>query len=610
MLVEVGVCLVALLVVCVSHFVYRWSNPKCNGKLPPGAMGLPLVGDTFEFLASHSLYEISPFISKRIARNHFPCMHAGYTIPKGWIIMAALPVAHSSPDKYENPSVFNLWRWQGKELNAGSKTFMGFGIGARLCVGAEFTKVQMAVYLHHLVTKYSHWYRTWANPKVNGKLPPGSFGLPIIGQTLDFFATHSIYEMPPFIRKGYKRYGSLFRTGLLGEKMVVSTDPDVNYSLFQQENQSLVLWYGGTFSEVIGEDSMLAKHGNPHKYIKNLVLHFVGPENLKAKLLHEMDVATQRHLHSWATKGSIEVKDACRNMMFEFVAKKLMSYDETKDSRKLGAHMKKFMNGLIAFPLNIPGTAFHASVKGHKKIMKEFEDMYEERRASNVPGNDFLDYMVEDSKKENTLLNDPKVISKLLFAVLLAGYDSTSQALTLATKFINDDPRILKELTREHEAILKSRDNENSELTWEEYKSMTFTHMVINETVRMGNMVPSIFRKVVKEVEINGYTIPEGWILVAALPFVHLTADKYDDPFAFNPWRWQGQELHHGTKTFMGFGIGTRLCVGAEFAKVQMAIYLHHMATKYRWSVYKGGQIIRKPVNIFPNGLHIKIAQK
>ncbi|KAL5863580.1 hypothetical protein ACOSQ3_001094 [Xanthoceras sorbifolium] len=68
MLVEVGVCLVALLVVCVSHFVYRWSNPKCNGKLPPGAMGLPPFGDTFEFLASHSLYEISPFISKRIAR--------------------------------------------------------------------------------------------------------------------------------------------------------------------------------------------------------------------------------------------------------------------------------------------------------------------------------------------------------------------------------------------------------------------------------------------------------------------------------------------------------------------------------------------------------------
>ncbi|KAI9180156.1 hypothetical protein LWI28_001834 [Acer negundo] len=373
----------------------------------------------------------------------------------------------------------------------------------------------------------NHLYRTWANPKCNGKLPPGSFGLPIIGHTLDFFAVHSLYEMPPFIRKGFERYGSLFRIGLLGQKMVISTDPDVNYSLFQQENQSLLLWYGGTFSEVIGEESMLAKHGNPHKYIKNLTLHFVGPENLKAKLVHEMDVATQKHLCSWATNGTAEVKDASRNMMFEFVAMKLMSYDETKDSKKLGEDMKKFMNGLIAFPINIPGTAFHASVKGQKKIIKALENMFEERKASNTSGDDFLGYMVEDSKKENSMMNDPKVVAKLLFAVLLAGY-----------------------------------------------------------------------------------TIPEGWILLAALPYVHLTPDKFDDPFAFNPWRWQGQELHHGSKTFMGFGIGVRLCVGAEFAKVQMAIYLHHLVTKYRWSVYKGGQIIRKPVNIFPNGLHIKIAEK
>ena len=33
-------------------------------------------------------------------------------------------------------------------------------------------------------------------------------------------------------------------------------------------------------------------------------------------------------------------------------------------------------------------------------------------------------------------------------------------------------------LQKEHEAILRSRDNEESEITWQEYKSMTFTHMV------------------------------------------------------------------------------------------------------------------------------------
>lgn len=43
---------------------------------------------------------------------------------------------------------------QGMESNGGSKHFMAFGGGMRFCVGTEFTKVQMAVFLHCLVIKY------------------------------------------------------------------------------------------------------------------------------------------------------------------------------------------------------------------------------------------------------------------------------------------------------------------------------------------------------------------------------------------------------------------------------------------------------------------------
>ncbi|XWS35745.1 hypothetical protein CRYUN_Cryun20dG0022500 [Craigia yunnanensis] len=72
----------------------------------------------------------------------------------------------------------------------------------------------------------------------------------------------------------------------------------------------------------------------------------------------------------------------------------------------------------------------------------------------------------------------------------------------------------------------------------------------------------------------------------------------------------QGQELHAGSKTFMAFGGGSRLCVGANFAKLQMAIFIHHMVTKYRWSVIKGEDIVRRPAMIFPNRLHIEISEK
>ncbi|KAL5792484.1 hypothetical protein ACOSP7_001078 [Xanthoceras sorbifolium] len=460
-----------------------------------------------------------------------------------------------------------------------------------------------------LVVFISYFVHAWSNPKSNGKLPPGSMGLPIIGETLHFFSSHSLYEVSPFFKKRMNRYGPMFKTSLFAQKMVVSTDPDINYKLFQQENQNLLFWFSGSFTKMIGEEKLLAGHGSIHKYVKNLLLHFVGAENLKAKLLPEMDIATQRRLQIWARHGSVDVKDDCGQMIFESFAKRLISYDTANDTMKLGANLKAFMDGLISFPLNIPGTAFHASMQGHKRSMKAMQDIYNERKASKVSKNDFLDHLLEEMKKENTFLDESNAV-KLLYGILFAAFEATSQAITLVTKFLCEQPDVLAELTKEHEELLKRRVDENSPFTWEEYKSLTFTHMVINETIRLGNIAPGIFRKVVKDLEINGYTIPAGWIFMAALPVVHLSSDKYENPFTFNPWRWQGKELNSGSKNFMGFGIGVRLCVGAEYAKLQVALYLHYLITKYRWSLIKGGDVVKKPVNMFPNGLHIKIAEK
>ncbi|XP_021281077.1 cytochrome P450 87A3-like [Herrania umbratica] len=459
-----------------------------------------------------------------------------------------------------------------------------------------------------LVVWISRWVHNWANPKCDGVLPPGSMGLPFIGETTQFFSPHSLYDIPPFISKRTRRYGAVFRTSLVGQKVVVSTDPVINYEIFQQENKSFLLWYTQSFLEIFGQQSLVTQHGMVHKYLKNLILQLVSPENLKGKLLPVMDKATRKHLNSWASLGRIDVKEGSSKMIFEYFAKKLIGYDENMDpNRKLRDSFQAFMDGLISFPLNIPGTAYHACLQGRKKAYKVIKDIFEKRKASKGHHNDFLEYLLNEVEREDTFLTE-QIAKDLVFVLLFASHETISAATTLAVKFIADHHQVLEELTKEHEAIIKSRGHENSELTWQEYKSMTFTHMVINETVRLANIVPGIFRKVVKDVEIKGYTIPAGWLVMVVPASVHLSPNKYESPLQFNPWRWEGQELHAGSKSFMAFGGGIRLCVGADFAKLQMAIFIHYMVTRYRWTVMKGGDIVRRPGLIFPNGLHIKIS--
>lgn len=46
-------------------------------------------------------------------------------------------------------------------------------------------------------------------------------------------------------------------------------------------------------------------------------------------------------------------------MIFDLTAKKLISYDPEKSSENLRENFEAFIKGLISFPLDIPGTAYH-----------------------------------------------------------------------------------------------------------------------------------------------------------------------------------------------------------------------------------------------------------
>ncbi|CAL0314503.1 unnamed protein product [Lupinus luteus] len=460
-----------------------------------------------------------------------------------------------------------------------------------------------------IIIGITHWVYRWRNPSCNGKLPPGSMGLPLLGESLQFFTPNTSSDIPPFIKKRMKRYGPIFKTNIVGRPIVVSTDPDFNYFIFQQEGQVFQSWYPDTFTEIFGKQNVGSLHGFMYKYLKNMVLNMFGPESLK-KMIFEVENTACISLQQWSCQDSVELKEATARMIFDLTAKKLISYDSNKPSENLRENFVAFIQGLISFPLDVPGTAYHKCLQGRKKAMKMLKKMLQERRAMpKKEQTDFFDYVVEELKKEGTILTEAIALD-LMFVLLFASFETTSLAITYAIKLLSDNPLVLKQLQEEHKAILEQREDPNSGITWKEYKSMTFTFQFINETVRLANIVPGIFRKALKEISFKGYTIPEGWAVMVCPPAVHLNPKKYEDPLAFNPWRWEGVELNGATKNFMAFGGGMRFCVGTDFTKVQMAVFLHSLVTKYRWQPIKGGNIVRTPGLQFPNGFHVQIMKK
>ncbi|KAL7156698.1 hypothetical protein ABFS83_02G026200 [Erythranthe nasuta] len=459
-----------------------------------------------------------------------------------------------------------------------------------------------------LLTQLIIIYR-WRNPKCNGILPPGSLGFPFIGECFELiFPAHS-YDLHPFIQKRLQRYGPLFRTNIAGSNVVVSADQEFNNFIFQQEDKSVVRWYLDSFVKLFEQSAEVTSNGlSLHKHMRSTVLTSFGIESIQRNLLSRFEKLVQRTLHSWSTQDHIDVEYAIIAMFGEFGADLVCSYD-AETSKEL---IDKYINttsAVMSFPLNIPGTTYHKSLKNKEKVMEMLREAVNARLA--LPRDDKDDLISRMIKDINIVdFVTPEYIAQILFGLLFIMFQTLPLLLVFVLKFISENPAVVGELIAEHDEIIAKRKNSDSSVTWEEYKSMTFTLQVVNETLRLGNTVPGVMRKVVKDIKIRGYTIPAGWGIMACQSTLHLDPNIYKDPLKFDPSRWKDATPEFISKNLKPFGGGIKQCAGAHFSRASLCIFLHVFVTKYRWSIVKGGDIVQNPIMHLKKGFIISVSER
>lgn len=101
----------------------------------------------------------------------------------------------------------------------------------------------------------------------------------------------------------------MFRTSLFGAKVIISTDHEVNMEMAKSSTQ-----LGATESlrRLFGENSDFLQRKEIHKYVRNLTSRFVGPENLKTRLIQDIDVLSRYYfeMDDKVISSSFDIKEA------------------------------------------------------------------------------------------------------------------------------------------------------------------------------------------------------------------------------------------------------------------------------------------------------------
>ncbi|KAJ4714296.1 Cytochrome P450 [Melia azedarach] len=442
-----------------------------------------------------------------------------------------------------------------------------------------------------IITGYCFWF--WKKNKMEkkGGVPKGNLGWPFIGETLDFIACGYSSRPVSFMDKRKSLYGKVFKTHILGTPIIVSTDPDVNKVVLQNHGNPFVPSYPKSITELLGKFSILQMNGNLQKRLHALIGGFLRSPQLKATNTKDIENSVKLSLASWKDMNILYVQEQTKQMTFEVLVKVLMSIGPGEDLNYLKKEFEEFIKGLICLPIKLPGTRLYKSLKAKERLLNMVRKIVEKRKQAmeksgekGAVAKDAVDVLLRENDEANEKQSLPlDFISGNIIEMMIPGEETVPMAMTLAVKFLSDSPIALKQLTEENMELKRQKTESCDDYSWTDYVSLPFTQNVINETLRMANIINGVWRKALKDVEIKGHLIPQGWCVLASFISVHMDEENYDDPYQFDPWRWEKMGAAINNNNFTPFGGGQRLCPGLELSRLEISIFLHHLVTTYKW---------------------------
>ncbi|KAL7116316.1 hypothetical protein ACP275_04G235200 [Erythranthe tilingii] len=417
-------------------------------------------------------------------------------------------------------------------------------------------------------------------------LPPGSYGWPILGETLEFLRAGLDGTPEKFVKERSDKYKSqVFKTLLMGENMAVFCGASGNKFLFSNENKLVTVWWPSSVRQLLGP-CLATSGGDEGKQMRKMVSYFLGPDAFTRLYIKTMDLVSQQHIKNhWLGKEEVKVFPTSKSYTFELACRLFMSLEDPKQISELAALFNIFLKGIISIPVNFIGTRFYNAKKATFAIKNQLREIVRQRRAAleckrAAPWQDLLSHLLATPDENGKFMSESVIVNNIIM-LLFAGHDTSSVAITMMMKNLAEIPEVYEKVLKEQMEIASSKEGEY--LEWEDIQKMRYTWNVVSETMRVMPPIMGAFREALTDIRYQGYHIPKGWKLYWSSSFTHREGGTFEDSMKFDPSRFEGGGP--APYTYVPFGGGARMCLGKEFARVEILIFIHNIIKRFRWKL-------------------------
>jgi cytochrome P450 len=309
-----------------------------------------------------------------------------------------------------------------------------------------------------------------------------------------------------------------------------------------------------------------------------------------------MTGAAEELLTHWSQLGAAASTDVAEDMMevtLKIISRTMFSSDSDDIMTIMGGAAGRYQAEIRPNILDLLGLPLWIAALGRQKaanrVFSEFDTLIDrliEARARD-PANgpkDLLARLIAARDEQTGGGMSAQEVRDHVITIFMAGHETTAMAMTWVWFLLSQHPVEEAKLHAELDTVLGGRAP-----TQEDLAKLTYTRMVIEETMRIYPTVPAMEREALADDTLVGRHIPKGSTVMIVPWVLHRHLKLWPNPGRFDPERFsQEQSAARQRFTYLPFGGGRRICIGAAFSIAEATVLLATLAQRFRLRLVPG----------------------
>ena len=380
-------------------------------------------------------------------------------------------------------------------------------------------------------------------------------------------------------------HGDITHICLGNQHFVVLNNPDYIRQILVTDNRNFTKGRGLERAKLLLGEGLLTSEGAFHLRQRRLAQPAFHRERIEGYARVMVDHAVRTRAR-WVDGGALDIHQEMTRLTLGIAGKTLFDADVEGESREIGesltAAFDVFNLAMLPFAelmdhLPLPWTLRFKAAR--RRLDHTIYRIIAERRAHMGDRGDLLSMLMaaQDTEGDGGTMTDTQLRDEIM-TILLAGYETTANALAWTAYLLSQNPDIEARMHAEADGALEGRLPDMTDV-----QRLPYTRMVFAESLRLYPPAWVVGYRAIKAFALGDFKLPPRTILIMSPYITQRDARYFPDPERFNPDRWTAEAVAERPRfAYFPFGGGPRQCIGEQFAWTEGVLLLATIGQKWR----------------------------